>query len=45
MKNGVPFEIAFNMNPDIRLAMSITFSEMEGSEFDFDNWQFKERKE
>jgi hypothetical protein len=48
MKNGVPFDIAFGL-PDLlpheKMAMSITFSEMEsGKIFNWQTMDFEERK-
>lgn len=47
MKNGVPFDRVFECDRLLaheRMAMSITFSEFEGNEFDWGTMSFKERK-
>lgn len=41
MKNHVPFDVAFEMDPITRGAFSIVFSEMEGAVFDWSIMQFK----
>jgi hypothetical protein len=46
LKNGVPFAMLFSCDellPHEFMAMSITFSEFEGGEFDWANMCFKER--
>lgn len=45
MRNNVPFELAFTMSDEVRAAFAINFSRFEGSEFDWNAWAFKERKE
>jgi hypothetical protein len=54
VKNGVPFDVAFSLSPDERanvrltdaeiIAFGIIISEINGAEFDFSNWRFKEKK-
>lgn len=44
MKNGVPIDVAFAVDDDMRVAMSIIFSEFEGAEFDVEAFAFKEKK-
>lgn len=41
VRNGVPFDVAFDMSDARRSAFSIIFSEFEGSEFDLDAMRFK----
>lgn len=48
MKNGVPFDVAIGrsgvkLDRLERMAMSITFSEMEGGEFDFNAMTWKKK--
>lgn len=43
MKNGIPFDVAFGLNDVTRAAFAISFSEMEGNEFDWTTMSFKER--
>lgn len=48
MKNGVPFEVAIGrtgvtLDRLERMAMSITFSELEGGEFDFNTMSWKKK--
>ncbi len=53
MKNGVPFQIALGKrfdDPNVvqfdkleRMAMSITFSELEGGEFDFNSMSWRKQ--
>ncbi|MTD33871.1 hypothetical protein [Paludibacterium denitrificans] len=48
MRNGVPFDKVFDVERLMKheqMAMSITFSEFEGNEFDWHAMQFKERKD
>ena len=42
VKNGVPFDVAFQLDDVTRAGFSIIFSEMEGAKFDFNMMQFKE---
>jgi len=47
VKSGVPFHLVFecdSLNEYERMAMSITFSEFEGAEFDWSSMAFKEQK-
>ncbi|MDY7559964.1 hypothetical protein QN366_04820 [Pseudomonas sp. CCC3.2] len=47
MKSGVPFHLVFecdNLNEYERMAMSVTLSEFEGNEFDWDVMAFKKRE-
>lgn len=47
VRNGVPFDRVFECDrlmPHERQAMSITFSEFEGNEWDWQAMQFKEKK-
>lgn len=46
MKNGVPFDRVFDcdfLEEHERMSMSITFSEFEGGEYDWNNMRFKEK--
>ncbi len=53
MKNGVPFHVALGHRSDApqpvqldkieRMAMSITFSELEGGEFDFNSMSWRKQ--
>jgi hypothetical protein len=44
VKNGVPFDVAMSLDPNVGTAFSIIFSEFEGAEFDYGAWRFRERK-
>ena len=44
MKNGVPFDLAFQLDHETRAAFCIVFGELEGGEFDWPRMAFKERK-
>jgi hypothetical protein len=45
VRNGIPFDVAFQLDDLTRTAWCIVFSEMEGNEFDWHAMQFKEQKE
>ena len=42
MKNGVPFDVAFQLDDITRAAWSVIFSEMEGNKFDIDRMAWME---
>ena len=44
MKNGVPFDVAFSLPPDERLAFVVVLGRLDGGEFDFVAMRWKERK-
>ena len=44
VKNGVPYSVAFALEPDERLAYVVIFGQLDGNDFDFDRGQWKERK-
>jgi hypothetical protein len=44
VKNGVPIDVAFQLDDTMRAAMAIAFSEFNGAEFDVDRMRFKERR-
>lgn len=41
MKNGIPFDVAFDLDDEMRTAWSIIFSEHEGAKFDFNTMDWK----
>lgn len=41
MKNGIPFDVAFQADDTTRAAWSIIFSEHEGAKFDFGTMDWK----
>jgi len=41
VKNGVPFDVAFQMDDMMRAAQAIIFSEFEGNKFDFRTMDWK----
>jgi hypothetical protein len=40
--NGVPFDVAFQIEPTMRAAMSIRFSIFAGGKFNFETMRFDE---
>jgi hypothetical protein len=44
VRNGIPFDVAFQLDDLTRTAWCIVFSEMEGNEFDWNTMQFKEKE-
>ena len=42
VKNGIPFDVAFQLDDVTRAAWSIAFSEMEGAKFDWAAMRFRE---
>ncbi len=43
VKNGVPFDVAFALDPDEMLAYTVIFGEFEGGNFDWDELRWRER--
>lgn len=43
MKNGVPWEIAFDMDSGVRLAATVIFGEFEGNTFDWNRMAWEKR--
>lgn len=41
-RNGVPFDIAFSLAPEDRLAWIIALGRLDGGEFDFETYSWKE---
>ncbi len=41
MKNGVPFDVAFEMDDLYRTAMAINFSRFEGAKFNIDRMEWE----
>lgn len=41
--NGIPFDVAFDLDSSTREAFSIVFSEFQGNEFDLDAFAFKKK--
>ena len=44
VSQGVPFDVAFELDPMKRAAYSIIFSEIQGARFNFATMQFDEDK-
>ena len=44
MRNGVPFDLAFQMDDLTRAASAIVFSQFEGNEFDFRTMSWKKQE-
>lgn len=44
VKNGVPFDVAFEVDDVTRAGWCIIFSEMEGQTFDFNTMSFRDRE-
>jgi hypothetical protein len=44
VKNGIPFDVAFQLDDLTRTAWSIVFSEMAGNQFDWNSMKFVEPK-
>jgi hypothetical protein len=42
--NGVPYDVAFSLDPVDLMAHTIVIGEHHGSEFDFGVWRWKDRK-
>ena len=43
VRNGVPFDVAFSLPADERLAWVVVFGTLDGGEFDFVSMRWKER--
>ena len=43
-RNGVPFDVAFSLTPDERLAWVVALGRLDGNEFDFTTMSWKERR-
>lgn len=41
VKNGVPYDVAFALQPHERMAHAIVFGEFEGNEFDWSAMRFR----
>ena len=41
-RNGVPFDVAFALGPEERLAFVVALGRLDGREFDFSALQWKE---
>jgi hypothetical protein len=41
VKNGIPLEVAFSLDDEKRAAMSIVFSEFEGTPFNWNTLEFE----
>lgn len=44
MRWGVPYDVAFQMDENMRAAHAIVFSELDGADFDWNVMAFKDRK-
>lgn len=44
VRNGVPFDVAFCLPPDERLAFVVALGRLDGHEFDFSTMRWKEHK-
>jgi hypothetical protein len=44
VRNGVPFDVAFCLPPDERLAFVIALGQLDGHVFDFAAMRWKDRK-
>jgi hypothetical protein len=42
VRNGVPFDVAFDLDETTRAAWCIVFAEMEGNKFDWSSMTFKD---
>ncbi len=45
VKNGVPFDLAFSIDDELRTAMAIQLSIFEGNKFNIDTMMFEEKPE
>jgi hypothetical protein len=43
VRNGVPFDVAFSLPPEDRLAWVVALGTLDGNEFDFGVMRWKER--
>ena len=44
VKNGTPWDVAFGVDEKLRMAMSISFSQMEGRVYNWNSMRFEEMK-
>lgn len=44
VKNGIPFDVAFSLAPDERLAWTVILSGFEGAAFDWETGEWLPRK-
>jgi len=44
VKNGVPYDVAFGMNDEMRVAHVIVLGEYEGNDWDYNAMRWKERQ-
>lgn len=44
VRNGIPFDTAFQLDDLTRAAFCIILSEQDGAEFDFDTMKYRERE-
>lgn len=44
VKHGIPFDVAFSLTNDTRVAWNIICGEIDGGEFDWSALEFKKRK-
>lgn len=44
VKHGVPFDVAFTMTDEMRLAACVVFGEFEGNQFSWRDMKWMERK-
>ena len=44
MKNGVPFDVAFDADSAFRMAATVVFGEFEGGTFDWDRMEWEKRE-
>lgn len=44
MKNGVPFDVAFSLDRDRRLALCVFYGTLEGGEWDFAAMTWRDKK-
>jgi hypothetical protein len=42
-RNGVPFDVAFSLTPEDRLAFVVAIGRLDGGSFDFTRHRWKER--
>jgi len=42
VRNGIPFDVAFQIDPELRAAMAVQFSIFEGRKFNLKTMQFEE---
>ena len=44
MDHGVPWDVAFGVNDNLRQALNIIFGQLEGGVFNFNSMRWEERK-